>query len=516
MGVCECQFFGNACIPQILGCGFFQRKDLFAVLVCELIVIQQRYRLGRVPYQRIYGCILVSDEFVFFTGFCQDKVVFDVFRCARGRDIGRNDLEAYVFVSVAVLVLLGFLLETEGHGIGFAGLFEFLVERLVGNSREDQLAFLGLYIAFVGDGCGFGCTGLDLFGNERNCDLPVVDLPGERFGERCGCYAESDLHFGGRSQRNVVGCFGASDVRTAEVYVIIGSDLRRDEYDRLDAAGEVVDGAPNGRDLFVVFGEYGCQIVGFQVCGVAGRAVVGTVVGNQTDDLLFQLRVGGVEGGDGCIAYLTGPYGLIACDVLGHVLGEARTDHFRDGLADSIDFFVVVDRFDDLLFDGGQVGIAYARVDFADFGIDQLLNFFLHLLRPDIGEGELCLDQFVDGGLVERIVADQVQNLFFSFVTELFYLFDQFAARYVAGQFGIQLGVGDKCREIDILQFVGDRLKGRSVGLQLDFAFQVVDLTFQVVDVVVVILTADGTEQCSGQKHCQKFSEQVVFHSTKD
>lgn len=163
---------------------------------------------------------------------------------------------------------------------------------------------------------------------------------------------------------------------------------------------------------------------------------------------------------------------------------------------------VVVDRFDDLLFDGGQVGIAYARVDFASFGIDQLLNFFLHLLRPDIGEGELCLDQFVDGGLVERIVADQVQNLFFSFVTELFYLFGQFAARYVAGQFGIQLGVGDKCREIDILQFVGDRLKGRSVGLQLDFAFQVVDLTFQVVDVVVVILTADGTEQCSGQKHC--------------
>ena len=34
-----------------------------------------------------------------------------------------------------------------------------------------------------------------------------------------------------------------------------------------------------------------------------------------------------------------------------------------------------------------------------------------------------------------------------------------------------------------------------------------IDLFLQIVDVVVVVLTADGTEQCSGQEHCQKFSE---------
>ena len=80
----------------------------------------------------------------------------------------------------------------------------------------------------------------------------------------------------------------------------------------------------------------------------------------------------------------------------------------------------------------------------------------------------------------------------------------------------VEFGVLYEIVEIDTFEFLLERAECRSVGLQLDFAFQVVDLTFQVVDVVVVILTADGTEQCSGQKHCQKFSEQVVFHSTKD
>ena len=80
----------------------------------------------------------------------------------------------------------------------------------------------------------------------------------------------------------------------------------------------------------------------------------------------------------------------------------------------------------------------------------------------------------------------------------------------------VEFGVLYEIVEIDAFEFLLERAECRSVGLQLDFAFQVVDLTFQVVDVVVVILTADGTEQCSGQKHCQKFSEQVVFHSTKD
>ena len=83
------------------------------------------------------------------------------------------------FVSVAVFVLLGILLEAEGDSIGFALLFELLVESLVGNSREDQFAVLGNYVALVGYGSlGFGSAGLnlfDLFGNERNLYLSLVD-----------------------------------------------------------------------------------------------------------------------------------------------------------------------------------------------------------------------------------------------------------------------------------------------------------------------------------------------------
>ena len=198
---------------------------------------------------------------------------------------------------------------------------------------------------------------------------------------------------------------------------------------------------------------------------------------------------------------MAGPKSLVLADVVGHILFEARADHVRDSLADAVNLFVVVDRSDDRQFDRRKIGLAYACVDFADLGVYQTLDFSLNLFRPDIGEGELRFDQLVDSRLVERVVANQFQNLGLVFVAEVFHFFGQFAALYITGQLGIPLSVGNECCKIDIFQFVGNRLKGGSVGLQFDFTLQVIDLAFQVVDVVVVVFTTDTGQHGSGQEH---------------
>ena len=143
----------------------------------------------------------------------------------------------------------------------------------------------------------------------------------------------------------------------------------------------------------------------------------------------------------------------------------------------------------ELIFDQMLASVSWALISFPDLlGVLILQIFYLfHDLGRDL------VTQFLE--FLSQIVALET--------------FVHFGADAVHGGFQRVLVEFE-------LDFGLESLKGRSVGLQFDFAFQVVDLTFQVVDVVVVILTADGTEQCSGQKHCQKFSEQVVFHSTKD
>ena len=124
--------------------------------------------------------------------------------------------------------------------------------------------------------------------------------------------------------------------------------------------------------------------------------------------------------------------------------------------------------------DGGQNGcdslILHGSGQFVVFG--QLFeNTFLDLAAdfgPEVSGFELILDQFLHLRFALKAF-DQFLYLCHGLESEVSDFLFEVGVLDVGCQFLAQFGVGDEFRKVDILQFVGDCLKGGSIGLQFDF-----------------------------------------------
>ena len=380
--ILEAEFLGHALVPEVCFGGLLHRQDLgvaaVTFLVTQYVVFKQRDRLLRVPRQFVSDrlvdvCHELAVHFV-----SQNEVALHGVRIAVGGDVWRGDLEAEGLV-VALVVLLGLLRQAESHGEGLVAV-EFCIYFAVGDGREDQLAVLGQYVAFVRYG-SLGGTGYDL-GNERSLHFTLVDLLGEGLGQRSGSYAECDLHFGLRCELDIVLCLRCCDIVTAhaDVHTAVVY-LRRNEYDRLNAACQIVDGVPNSRNLLVVLLEDGREVL---VLEEAFRVDLFHDGCGQHAVFLFQ----GSRG-----SFVDGAYEVVGGLVLVEVLTEVLAQQVLDGRLDVLHLRIfgqlVQNRVHDFCLLG--CGIFTACQIFFDSLSDVRLN-----LAPCVESFDLGIENILD------------------------------------------------------------------------------------------------------------------------
>ena len=255
-------------IPVTLLGSLIERNDRIAHLVGERVLAEHRERFCLVVDHLVLGTASGDlDEFfriAFALFFGQNDIGDSVIVVTYRRNVSGSIFDTGIDRSILILSNRRFAGYFQRDSIGLGSIRRSCggVSIIRAYEHRDLTVSGADNIAFDLE---LGCLGTrNLFGNEREYILRSIVLSGELRSQRFGRNKEGHLALGARRQTDGLRACGNND--TAEVGDAI--DALGNINQRLDAAGEILDSAPEILDLRIIIFETLLQIGFFQVDGL--------------------------------------------------------------------------------------------------------------------------------------------------------------------------------------------------------------------------------------------------------